>query len=101
MSVLVNRCTACGHMHHPPRLLCPRCHGADFHAESVASGTIQAVSRLHRHTDPARLTVDLVQVAAGELTLLARAEAPVATGQRVQLSTDGQGAVVAMPVPDP
>ena len=34
------QCAACGHVHFPPPLLCPKCHASQFEALTAASGTV-------------------------------------------------------------
>jgi uncharacterized OB-fold protein len=47
--LLVNRCAACGHWHHPPRPLCPACHSWDVVATEVSGrGTIHLMTRLRQ-----------------------------------------------------
>ena len=47
--LLINRCGACGHMHHPPRPICPRCWSTDLRPTPVrGSGTIHLLVFLHQ-----------------------------------------------------
>ncbi len=38
------RCKGCGTAVFPQRLLCPRCHGAEFDEERVTEGVVEEVS---------------------------------------------------------
>lgn len=42
------RCTSCGARLFPQRLLCPRCHGADFAEDRVYEGVVEEIA-LIRH----------------------------------------------------
>lgn len=42
------RCEACAALLFPKRLLCPRCHGAQFAAERVEQGRVEEISAI-RH----------------------------------------------------
>jgi len=47
--LLINRCAACGHWHHPPRPVCPRCWSTDVSAQPVAgTGTVYLTVFLHQ-----------------------------------------------------
>lgn len=47
--LLINRCTECGHWHHPPRPVCPQCWSTDVAAQPVAgTGTIHLAVFLHQ-----------------------------------------------------
>lgn len=47
----LQRCTDCGHWHHPPRPMCPDCWSWNVTAQPVTGrGTVVGLSRLHRRT---------------------------------------------------
>jgi uncharacterized protein len=47
--LLLNRCAACGHWHHPPAPLCPRCWSTDVVPTEVSGhGTVHLLIRLHQ-----------------------------------------------------
>lgn len=38
------QCAACGHVHFPTPLLCPKCHASQFEDVAAASGTVVGVT---------------------------------------------------------
>jgi uncharacterized OB-fold protein len=47
--LLINRCNACGHWHHPPAPLCPRCWSFDVVPTEVSGGgTIHLLILVHQ-----------------------------------------------------
>jgi uncharacterized OB-fold protein len=106
--LLLNRCTACGLWHHPPRPLCPRCWSTDVRATEVAgTGTIDLVLFLHQ--GPPAEGVDYATpypVATVELdeqpglrftaTIVGAPNDAIAIGRRVRLDWIERGRV---PVP--
>ena len=47
--LLINRCAACGHWHHPPRPVCPQCWSTEVSAQPVGgTGTIHLAVFLHQ-----------------------------------------------------
>jgi uncharacterized OB-fold protein len=47
--LLINRCADCGHWHHSPKPVCPRCWSTDVQARPVSgSGTIHLAVFLHQ-----------------------------------------------------
>lgn len=61
--LLVNRCDACGHRHHPPRPLCPVCWSfAVTPAEVTGRGTIALLTFVTRRADDAPLGVATVEL---------------------------------------
>jgi len=46
MSLPIPVCAACGTAAFPPRVLCARCGGAEWIAEPVESGIVEAVTEL-------------------------------------------------------
>ena len=47
--LLLNRCAACGHWHHPPAPLCPQCWSRDVVPTEVSGrGTVHLLIRLHQ-----------------------------------------------------
>lgn len=47
--LLLNRCGACGHWHHPPKPICPACRSREVKPSPVAgAGSIHLVTLLHR-----------------------------------------------------
>lgn len=55
--LLVDRCAGCGHWHHPPAPLCPRCWSTDVVPTEISGqGTIALLIQLHQ--DPPAPGVD-------------------------------------------
>jgi uncharacterized OB-fold protein len=95
--LLINRCAACGHWHHPPRPVCPQCWSTDVAARPVAgTGTIHLAVFLHQ--GPPAPGVDystpypLVTVELDEqpglrfsATVVGAANDDIAIGRRVRL----------------
>jgi uncharacterized OB-fold protein len=47
--LILNRCSACGHWHHPPAPICPKCWSTDLIPTEVSgSGTVHLLIRLHQ-----------------------------------------------------
>ena len=47
--LLLNRCVACGHWHHPPAPLCPQCWSTEVVPTEVSGrGTVHLLIRLHQ-----------------------------------------------------
>jgi uncharacterized OB-fold protein len=47
--LLLNRCSACGTWHHPPRPVCPKCWSFDVvPTEASGRGTVHLLVRLHQ-----------------------------------------------------
>lgn len=106
--LLINRCTACGHWHHPPRPVCPQCWSSDVTPQPVAgTGTIHLAVFLHQ--GPPAPGVDystpypLVAVELDEqpalrftATVVGADNGEIAIGRRVRLDWIERGGV---PVP--
>ena len=78
--LLVQRCTACGHLQHPPRALCTDCGRLDALGWTTASGagTVDTCTVVHRAPAPGfdpPYVVARVRLAEGVL-LLTNVEAP-------------------------
>lgn len=78
--LLVQRCTACGHLQHPPRALCTGCGRLDALGWKTASGagTVDTCTVVHRAPAPGfepPYVVARVRLAEGVL-LLTNVEAP-------------------------
>lgn len=47
--LVVNRCADCGHRHHPPLPMCPRCRSTEVSADQVSGrGTIYLLTLMHQ-----------------------------------------------------
>ncbi|HKE75876.1 MAG TPA: zinc ribbon domain-containing protein [Acidimicrobiales bacterium] len=47
--LVLNRCADCGHWHHPPRPMCPRCWSTSVEPAAVSGrGTVHLLIRLHQ-----------------------------------------------------
>ena len=58
--LLLNRCRSCGHWHHPPRPVCPRCWSREIEAAPVSGqGVIDLFTVLHQ--GPRRPGVDYTE----------------------------------------
>lgn len=85
--ILAQRCDA-GHTWYLPRLRCPRCGRQTESFEPGDTGTIAAVTRLHRRTDGATEAVQIVLVDLDDgVRLMARASDDACIGSRVRVST--------------
>ena len=42
--MIVERCTTCGRLAHPPRLWCPDCGGDSWEAAEVAGGVVETAT---------------------------------------------------------
>lgn len=52
-SLVLQRCSDCGHIRHYPQVLCPRCHSfATEHVASTGSGTIHSWTVCHHPFAP-------------------------------------------------
>jgi hypothetical protein len=51
--LVAQRCQGCGRLHHPPRPMCPACHGLDFDlAELSGTGLVYSYAVLHHPRSP-------------------------------------------------
>lgn len=79
----LQRCDACGHFNHPPRISCPKCHGKAFTWTAVAPrGTVYSFTIVHRAPMPAfkadlPYAVALVDIEGTPVKLLSNLLAPV------------------------
>lgn len=86
--LVVQRCTRCDQLAHPPRAMCPTCHGADFDWPTMSGkGEVYSYVVTHQAIHPAlaghtplatvevalaegpRLTSNLVDVAPAEVAI--------------------------------
>lgn len=70
--LLVQHCTGCGHVQHPPRALCVGCGSMDHltWVEATGAGTVDACTTVHRAPRPGvpvPYTVARVRLAEGPL----------------------------------
>lgn len=104
--LLLQRCVACGHLQHYPRLLCASCWGLDLEwTEAVGPGIVRAFTVVRRPGHPAWIAdapyvIGLVQLDEGPtmMTRIVDIEPEnVRVGQRVLLDTrvlsDGESAL--------
>lgn len=93
----LQRCTACGHFNHPPKIICPKCHGRRLAWEPVArTGTVYSYTIVHRPPTPAYkadipYAVGLVDIDGTDARLLSSLVMPVAdvtVGLKVELFFD-------------
>ena len=95
--LLVNRCEDCGHWHHPPRPVCPRCWSSAVSATEVKGDGFVAIITILRQ-GRSRPGVDYTQghpLAAIELdeqpglrvagTIVGSAPTDIAVGDRVRM----------------
>jgi uncharacterized protein len=80
-------CSACGHAVFPPRLLCPRCGGAEWRTEEVGSGVVEEATVLERAPGgPVSPAVRLGSVRLEDgVVVVARLEGGVEPGDSVRL----------------
>ena len=51
--LVIQRCTACGRYNHPPRPMCPECHGVEMTWQDVSGrGVVYSYSLLHHPQHP-------------------------------------------------
>ena len=93
----LQRCTSCGHYNHPPKIICPRCHGRTLEWSAVPkTGTIYSYTVVHRPPSAAfkadvPYAVGLVDIDGTGVRLLSSLVMPVAeakVGNRVELMFD-------------
>jgi uncharacterized OB-fold protein len=91
-TLLINRCSACRHWHHPPGPVCPRCWtGSIEPTEPSGVGTIQALVRLRPDVDGATRTlivVELPEQPALRVTATLAPGSAAEIGDRVRLFWD-------------
>jgi uncharacterized protein len=52
--LVIQRCAACGRLHHPPRPVCPECHSLDLQWQQAAgTGVVYSYALLHHPQNPA------------------------------------------------
>jgi len=52
--LVVQRCTGCGAVHHPPRPMCPECHSLELEwIDAAGTGTVYSYALLHHPQHPA------------------------------------------------
>jgi uncharacterized OB-fold protein len=93
---VAGECGRCGHIAFPRLLLCPRCGAAEWRERRLCSGTVEEVTLVRRMpgSEPAEpVPVGSVRAEGGPV-FVARLEAGVGSGDRVELVDDG-GAPVA------
>lgn len=79
----LQRCADCGRYNHPPKIICPKCHGKQFRWEAVAPrGTVYSYTIVHRAPVPAfrdevPYAVALVDIDGTGVRLLASLEVPL------------------------
>jgi uncharacterized OB-fold protein/acyl dehydratase len=68
-TLLIRRCSRCGHLHHPPGPMCPRCHSLEWTPQSVSGrGVIHSYVIVHQPQLPGfsyPLPVALVELEEG------------------------------------
>jgi uncharacterized OB-fold protein len=62
MTLLLDRCAACGHVCNFPRVACPRCLGELEPFEALGLGTVASYSIVHRWTERFREHLPIVLV---------------------------------------
>ena len=94
---VLQRCTACGHHNHPPKIICPKCHAQKLEWAAVArTGTLYSYTIVHRPPTAAfkadvPYAVGLVDVDGTGVRLLSSIVAPldqVKVGMRLELVFD-------------
>jgi uncharacterized OB-fold protein len=52
--LVIQRCTGCGELHHPPRPMCPRCQSTESDwQEAAGTGVVYSFALLHHPQHPA------------------------------------------------
>jgi uncharacterized protein len=96
----IDRCTDCSARIFPRRLGCPVCGSADLVAEAAGEGVVAHVTTVHRspgsglipEADRPRLGLVMLD---SNVRVIARCEADVFPGTRVELERRNDGAIVA------
>jgi uncharacterized OB-fold protein len=108
--LVTQRCTSCGHLWHPPRPMCPRCHSLDQeHIDVSGKGTLYSYALLHHPQHPAfeyPVVAALVDLAEGPRLLTNLVECPtdeIRIGMSVRVRFVDADDDMAIPVfePDP
>jgi len=97
----IDRCARCGHLVHPPRELCPRCHSSDWTPRAAGPGSVEELTAVE-HAVGSRaggVVLASVRLAAGPV-VIAAAEAPLEVGMKVELMATEVG-VRARPAAEP
>lgn len=93
----LQRCADCERYNHPPKIICPKCHGKRFRWEAVAPrGTVYSYTIVHRAPVPAfreevPYAVALVDIDGTGVRLLASLEVPhddIRIGMPVEVAFD-------------
>lgn len=93
----LQRCRSCGHYNHPPKIICPRCHGRELQWSAVArTGTVYSYTVVHRPPSAAfkadiPYAVGLVDIDGTDVRLLSSLVMPVTeakVGMRVEVMFD-------------
>lgn len=89
--ILAQRCTD-GHTWYLPRPRCPRCGGSVTSFEPAGTGTVRALTTLHRRSDgdPEVVRIALVDLDDG-VRLMTRASDSVTIDSRVSVSVKATG----------
>lgn len=108
--LLLGRCEDCARLHHPPHAVCPGCWSSSVNTVPAAgTGTVEAVSIVHRNGVPAfkaRLPYAVVYVTLDEgprvTASMVNCEPDLVTiGMRVQTTFERLADEVAVPLFEP
>lgn len=93
----LQRCAKCGHYNHPPKIICPKCHGRDMAWSPVAqTGTLYSYTVIYRPPTAAfkqdvPYAVGLVDIDGTDVRLLSSLLVPldqIKVGMRIKVVFD-------------
>jgi uncharacterized OB-fold protein len=106
--LVIQRCTSCGRLSHPPRPLCPNCHSLDQElVEAAGTGTLYSYALLHHPQHPAfdyPVVAALVELTEGTRLLTNLVRCPpdqIRIGMAVRVAFEPAEGDTAVPVFEP
>lgn len=91
MSFTVDECRGCGHRVYPARVLCPKCHAADWHALPVRFAQLQQATQV---PDAHGGWLATLQTDADPIVIARLTQAPDESSRRYALRVE-HGALIA------
>jgi hypothetical protein len=103
--LVAQRCDGCNRLRHPPRPMCPHCHGVTWHAQQLAgTGTLYSYAVLHHPRSPQfehpilAALVDLDEGVRVVSELVDVAPSDIRIGMRVTVDFEPTAGDAAVPV---
>lgn len=103
--LVIQRCTSCWTLHHPPRPMCPACHSLELEwIDAAGTGTVYSYTLLHHPQHPAfdyPVPAVLVELDEGVRILSNMVGVDphaIAIGMRVEAAFEAAGDDLAVPV---